>query len=71
VNGRTGEVQGERPWSWIKITLFVLFLLGVVGAALLLLDKGGVFGQLGQLGRLGMSLAGVGGHPAEVVLAPV
>lgn len=20
VNGRTGEVQGERPWSWIKIT---------------------------------------------------
>lgn len=32
VNGRTGEVQGERPWSWIKIALFVLFLLGVVGA---------------------------------------
>jgi len=24
VNGRTGEVQGERPWSWIKITLAVL-----------------------------------------------
>jgi len=21
INGRTGEVQGERPWSWIKITL--------------------------------------------------
>ncbi len=21
VNARTGEVQGERPWSWIKITL--------------------------------------------------
>lgn len=27
VNARTGEVQGERPWSWIKITLFVLLLL--------------------------------------------
>ena len=71
VNGRTGEVQGERPWSWIKITLFVLFLLGVVGAALLLLDKGGVFGQLGQLGRLAMSLAGVGGHAAVGALGLV
>ncbi len=29
VNARTGEVQGERPWSWIKITLAVL----VVAAA--------------------------------------
>lgn len=24
VNGRTGEVQDERPWSWVKITLAVL-----------------------------------------------
>lgn len=27
VNARTGEVQGERPYSWIKITLFILMLL--------------------------------------------
>ncbi len=27
VNGRTGEVQGERPWSWIKITLAVLAVI--------------------------------------------
>lgn len=27
VNGKTGEVYGERPFSWIKITLLVLFLL--------------------------------------------
>ncbi|MBA2620092.1 MAG: hypothetical protein H0U87_02715 [Acidobacteria bacterium] len=27
VNGRTGEVQGERPFSWLKIALFVLFLI--------------------------------------------
>lgn len=33
VNARTGEVQGERPYSWIKITLFVLFLLAVAGGA--------------------------------------
>jgi DNA-directed RNA polymerase subunit RPC12/RpoP len=24
VNGQTGEVQGERPWSWIKITIAVV-----------------------------------------------
>ena len=24
VNARTGEVQGERPWSWVKITLALL-----------------------------------------------
>lgn len=30
VNGRTGEVQGQRPWSWWKITLAVLGGLSVV-----------------------------------------
>lgn len=30
VNGRTGKVVGERPWSWIKITLAVLFVLALV-----------------------------------------
>ncbi|MEW6470581.1 MAG: hypothetical protein AB1458_16845 [Bacteroidota bacterium] len=33
INGRTGEVQGERPWSWIKITLTVLGVLGAAAAA--------------------------------------
>jgi DNA-directed RNA polymerase subunit RPC12/RpoP len=27
VNARTGEVQGERPYSWIKITLLVLAVI--------------------------------------------
>lgn len=31
VNARTGEVQGERPWSWIKITLTVLASVLAVG----------------------------------------
>lgn len=31
VNGRTGEVQGERPWSWLKITALVLVILLVLG----------------------------------------
>lgn len=32
INARTGEVQGERPYSWIKITLAVLFALAVIAA---------------------------------------
>lgn len=32
VNAATGEVQGQRPWSWIKITLAVLGVLAVVAA---------------------------------------
>lgn len=31
INARTGEVQGERPYSWVKITLAVLAGLVVVG----------------------------------------
>jgi DNA-directed RNA polymerase subunit RPC12/RpoP len=30
VNGRTGEVQGEAPLSWVKITLLVLAVAAVV-----------------------------------------
>jgi DNA-directed RNA polymerase subunit RPC12/RpoP len=33
VNARTGEVQGERPWSWLKIALLVLGVIGGVAAA--------------------------------------
>ncbi|MBN1182852.1 MAG: TFIIB-type zinc ribbon-containing protein [Bacteroidales bacterium] len=29
INGRTGEVQGERPWSAIKIILFILMLAAI------------------------------------------
>lgn len=41
VNARTGEVQGERPWSWIKITLAVLagaLLAGAIFYGVALLD---------------------------------
>ena len=33
INGRTGEVQGERPWSWIKITLLVVGIIAAGVAA--------------------------------------
>lgn len=35
INAGTGEVQGERPYSWIKITLAVLGGLALVGGAVL------------------------------------
>lgn len=31
INARTGEVQGERPWSWIKITLLIIVILAIIG----------------------------------------
>lgn len=35
VNARTGEVQGERPWSWVKITLTVLLAIGIIAGIVL------------------------------------
>lgn len=35
VNARTGEVQGERPYSAVKITLFVLSILLAIGIVVL------------------------------------
>ncbi len=32
VNAATGEVQGERPYSWVKITLFVLMWVAIAAA---------------------------------------
>jgi predicted RNA-binding Zn-ribbon protein involved in translation (DUF1610 family) len=33
VNGRSGKVIGQRPYSWVKISLAILAALSVVGAA--------------------------------------
>jgi hypothetical protein len=32
INAATGEVQGDRPYSWVKITLAVLGALATIGA---------------------------------------
>lgn len=39
INGRTGEVQGERPYSVAKITLAVLAVIAVIIVILLLSNK--------------------------------
>lgn len=36
INGRTGEVQGERPWSWAKILLLVVAVLGIAAVVAIL-----------------------------------
>ena len=38
VNGQTGEVQGERPYSWWKIGLTVLLVAALVAGAVYLND---------------------------------
>lgn len=38
VNGRTGEIQGQRPYSWIKITLTVIGISSVIAAILLVIQ---------------------------------
>lgn len=44
INGVTGEVQGQRPYSWIKITLMVIAVLIVIGVAYFLYQ---LFGSSG------------------------
>ena len=36
VNGRTGEVQGERPYSWLKIGCLTVAVIAVISFILLL-----------------------------------
>jgi hypothetical protein len=38
VNGQTGEVQGERPWSIWKIAFAVILVLALVTGAVYLAD---------------------------------
>jgi hypothetical protein len=36
INGRTGAVKGERPYSWRKITLVVLLIVAIMGLFVIL-----------------------------------
>ena len=42
INGRTGEVQGERPWSYWKIAFLVLGILFAVGTIVVCMGGFGV-----------------------------
>lgn len=39
VNARTGEVQGERPWSWVKITLASLLGIALIALIVFLVQQ--------------------------------
>jgi len=39
VNARTGEVAGERPWSWFKILMLIAFILGAIGLIIYLTHR--------------------------------
>ena len=39
VNARTGEVQGERPYSWIKITLAALAAAAAIGTIIFFVSQ--------------------------------
>ncbi|MCE9578720.1 MAG: hypothetical protein K8W52_36685 [Deltaproteobacteria bacterium] len=39
VNARSGETAGERPWSWIKITLFVLAIIALIVGIVVLVQQ--------------------------------
>jgi hypothetical protein len=41
VNAATGEVQGERPYSWVKITLLVLAIAAAIAAVFAMQSAGG------------------------------
>jgi hypothetical protein len=52
VNGQTGKVQGERPWSKWKIALAVLAALIVAGVAAYLYQ---VYGEGGSASGAGLN----------------
>jgi predicted RNA-binding Zn-ribbon protein involved in translation (DUF1610 family) len=39
INARTGEVQGDRPYSWVKITFTVIAIVAVIAMVLLALQR--------------------------------
>ncbi len=49
VNGRTGQVQGERPYSYWKISLAVIAGIIIIGGGVTYLEKSGAFDQAGQI----------------------
>jgi hypothetical protein len=40
INGQTGEVQGQAPISWIKVTLVILLVLIVLAVFVWLVSQG-------------------------------
>ncbi|MEN8152563.1 MAG: hypothetical protein ABFR75_00945 [Acidobacteriota bacterium] len=37
INAVTGEIRGERPWSWIKILLFIMSVIAIIALLVIIL----------------------------------
>ena len=46
INGRTGKVQGERPYSYWKIAFAIIFGGIAVGGLLIVLERTGALQQI-------------------------
>jgi len=59
VNGQTGEVVGKAPWSFWKITLFILAIASVIAVI-------GYFVYMNQEAKQPRTAEEVEGHEEEV-----
>ncbi|KAG1694701.1 hypothetical protein GQR58_006699 [Nymphon striatum] len=55
INGRNGTIQGERPYSFIKIGLAVITVIAAALALLYVMESNGVFENMNQGGSFHMS----------------
>ena len=46
INARSGQVQGERPYSFWKIAITVIFAMAVIGGGIVYLEQSGMLQQL-------------------------
>lgn len=59
INGRTGRVQGERPYSVWKITFAVIFGVIALGGLLMVMERSGNLQQTQYLDQHGLDAVGV------------
>ncbi len=43
INGRNGQIQGERPYSWIKITLAIIAVISLLAGTAYYMDQAEMF----------------------------
>jgi len=49
INGQTGKVTGERPYSWVKITLLIISVMLLIGGGLYLEENPNIIKNLDEM----------------------
>lgn len=39
VNGQTGQINGNKPISWVKVTFFILFIIAIIVAIVMIVNS--------------------------------